>query len=363
MKIELYPTAYHARRARRGCGTVIRCRQGVFDCYPKPDLPPSNTSEQLAVRAVGKATAEAWRALSPEQKAAWAGLGRKSEPIFPRRSVEPLTGYRLFQSCARYRQILGLAIHADPQGFAPPESVTGIELLPSADPRAFRFKVFHTAKAPGPYRLIVSLSPATGSRGRRADRHNGRHIKGFGPDSTAPLPASGGVVEFSEARFTIRPGERFGLWVRIVHEQTGSAGPEFFVDLERPTSPPEDGKGRLHGPGRRPEGLPRLGSADLSSGCRNSLRSPGWSETPSPFRSREGWRGRARVRSSPLPFFRARSGSPFPCWCRGSLTRPPESGPLRRGLRRRRHRSTPLPGLFEHIRQGSASGQTQQPLL
>jgi len=239
MKIELEPSAYHARRARRGARVVIRCRKGVFDCYPMPDLPPSNTPEQQAVRAIGKATVEAWRGLTVEQKAAWSELGRRVERIFPRRSVEPLTGYRLFQSCARYRQILGLPIHADPQGFPPPESVTGIGLLPSADPRTFRFRVHHTAKAPAGYRLIVSISPSTGRRGRKADRRNGRHIKGFGPASTVALPASGGVVEFTGARFTVRPGERFGMWVRIVHEHTGSAGPEFFADLTRPEMPAE----------------------------------------------------------------------------------------------------------------------------
>ena len=285
MKIELEPSAYHARRARRGARVVIRCRKGVFDCYPMPDLPPSNTPEQQAVRAIGKATVEAWRGLTVEQKAAWSELGRRVERIFPRRSVEPLTGYRLFQSCARYRQILGLPIHADPQGFPPPESVTGIGLLPSADPRTFRFRVHHTAKAPAGYRLIVSISPSTGRRGRKADRRNGRHIKGFGPASTVALPASGGVVEFTGARFTVRPGERFGMWVRIVHEHTGSAGPEFFADLTRPEMPAEsssDTEVTVSGASHAPQG--KQGTLSGRGGA-NELVVPRESRVGKPTRS------------------------------------------------------------------------------
>ncbi len=87
--------------------------------------------------------------------------------------------------------------------------------------------------------MIVSISPATVSAGRKADRRNGRHIKGYGVQSTVVLPASGGEIEFTDARFAIGAGQRFGIWLRVVHVSSGTAGSECFCDAYKLISDPE----------------------------------------------------------------------------------------------------------------------------
>ena len=244
MKVTLLPTALHARRARRGADVVIRCRRnGVVDMYPKPKQRPSNSGEQLHVRTAWRAGVAAWQALSPEQKRAWSETARQADRMLNRQSTESLTGYRLFQGAARYRQLLELPILTEPAGFVLPGEIRKVEVLPSSDPATYRFRIFHNVKGPSAFRVIVSISPDTGSRGRKADRRSGRLIKGYGPASTAELPASGGVIEFRDARFAVGPGRRFGAWVRIIHPETGSGGPEFFADLTRPEIPPSEDAG------------------------------------------------------------------------------------------------------------------------
>lgn len=234
MKIKVEPMLPDPHRAMDDRKMVVRCRKGVYDVYPKPELPPSNTTEQLAVRAAWRAGVAAWGALTPEQKAAWKAQAMQANALQGRMPTGRLTGYRMFQSSAKYRQILGLPILNDPKGVIPPAAVTSLEPLPDPNPRTFRFRVHHDVENPEVCRLIVSISPPTSSPKRKPDRRNGRHIKGYGVASTVELPPSGDVLEFTDARFAVLPGQRFGVWVRIVHPDSGTSGPEYAGDFIRP---------------------------------------------------------------------------------------------------------------------------------
>ncbi len=133
MKIELHPSVTHARRALRGEPRIIRQRGRITDMYDKPELPPSNTSEQLAVRAAWRTGTAAWNAFSPEEKAVWSAAAKVTDTRVLRRSVERLSGYQHFQACAKFRQILGLPLLETPEDFLYPAELTSVELLPSAD--------------------------------------------------------------------------------------------------------------------------------------------------------------------------------------------------------------------------------------
>lgn len=234
MKIKVHPTVTHARRALRGESKVIRLQGDSIVMYDKPTLPESKTPEQLAVRDAWRAAVDAWRPLSTATKAAWSDLARTVDAALLRQSSEPLNGYRLFLSCAKVRQILGQPVLTEPQGFSAPVSPTAVELLPAADEHTLRFRIRHEVRGAGAYRIVVSMTPPTVAPSRKPDRRNGRHIKGYGPQSTAILPEDGGVVEFTGTRYAAGSGQRLGVWVRVVHPETAIAGPEFFADVVRP---------------------------------------------------------------------------------------------------------------------------------
>lgn len=244
MKITLYPTATHARRANRDKSMVIRNRMGHFDMYPRPDIPNPNTPDQQAARGAWSRASAAWGSLSPEEKARWNAYATVHERFFDRRNVEPLTGYRVFQAAASNRQILGMAMPGAAPVLPPPAVPDRVEILPAADTSTLRLRVHHGLRAEG-FRLVVAMSPATPRQSRKPDRRNGRHVRGWGEASTAPLPASGGEVVFTGCRYAVEPGQRFGVWLRVVRESDGLSSAEMALDFIRPESAdtPAEGEG------------------------------------------------------------------------------------------------------------------------
>ncbi len=234
MKVNGVPSVTHFRRAAgSGSSCVFRIRGGVIETYEARDLPNPDTSEQQLSRGAFRQSSAAWRALSAEEKLAWDRYARANVGWFVgRQTAEPLTGLRVFHAAAGNLQILGLPILSEAPSQPPPEGLHKLELLPTGELDTLRLRVEHGLPGDG-YRVVVSMSPATLRPSRKADRRTGRHVCGWGAGSTASLPVSGGVVEFTGCRYSVEPGQRFGVWVRVVRESDGLGSVEMFLDVIR----------------------------------------------------------------------------------------------------------------------------------
>lgn len=87
-------------------------------------------------------------------------------------------------------------------------------------------------------------------------------ICGYGSQSLAPLPESGGVVTFTGAQFGIEPGQRYGVEMRIVRVADGVHGRAQFADLLR-VDLKDSGPKAQEGP-KRQETAPETASRPLS---------------------------------------------------------------------------------------------------
>lgn len=235
MKVSLIPSVSHARRA---CGKdtpmVVRLhKSGVVDMYhASPCVNPDTPQQQITRRRFGDGAAR-WSSLAPEQKEKWSAFARRWPRLFERPSGEPLTGNRAFYASAYWRRLLGLDVLTDPPLALPPPPQLRLELLPSAEDDTLRIRVEHQLKSGG-LSLVVSMTPPTARPSRKPLRRDARYVKGVDVSSTAPLPEPGGVVTFTGCRFAVRPGERFGVWVRIIRRSSGLASPEVAADFIRP---------------------------------------------------------------------------------------------------------------------------------
>ncbi len=228
-----YHSALYLRRAFTDGNMAYGVSGQRYYAYERPKISNPNTTEQQRSRSAWKVSSAAWMALPGEVKAAWADYAKKRDRDFDHFGQERLSGYRLFQASAGYRQIMDLPIRTAPPVASPPLGLDNLELLPGPLPGTFRFRVTHQLGSGTGYRVIVSMTPATARGSRAPERKYARHIKGWGVQSTCQLPPSGSVIEFRDARFPIAAGRRFGVWVRVVRENDGLARTDKFFDFIR----------------------------------------------------------------------------------------------------------------------------------
>jgi hypothetical protein len=224
-----------AARRVLGAGTtsVRKCRD-TCQLYTQVRAANPNTSEQQAIRDAGKLIAATWRALTPEHHEQWKAAARKLTPEFGR-SLGQLTGYMLFCHCARNCLNVGAPLPESLPGLLCLRGPGEVVLLPAGDPSAFHFTIKHDidAAACASYRVLTQMTPPTARSCRAPEARNGRLICGFGPASAPPLPRSGQTLEFTGARYAVAPGQRFGVWMRMVHLPDGLSSEDVFLDLVR----------------------------------------------------------------------------------------------------------------------------------
>lgn len=231
-KNEMTCTAF--RRALSGTQLCVRTRRGRAHTYVQPDPANPDSPQQQAVREGLGSLANAWNSLTPERKEEWRAAARRLVLDFPD-CAGALNCYSLFTQCAVNCTILGEALPEAAPGYRRPGALTGIELLPTDDAARYTFRLEHGIR-PGScrrYRVITSVTPATPKLTHRPDASRLRLINGYCPASGSRLPASGGIILFTDAGITVAPGSRFGVSMRIVHLPEGLASEELFVDLER----------------------------------------------------------------------------------------------------------------------------------
>ncbi len=84
MIVTVAPCVSEIRRAARKSGMIARCRDGVFDTYPKPVSRKSDTPDQQCTRTAWKVGKQGWTALAADEQNAW-----NSSSTSPRMSNAP----------------------------------------------------------------------------------------------------------------------------------------------------------------------------------------------------------------------------------------------------------------------------------
>jgi hypothetical protein len=131
------------------------------------------------------------------------------------------------------RYVLGLEPLREAPALPRPRKVSKIELEFTAQSDEFRLRVEHGIDAPSGYVLMVRITPRR-NPGRTPIAAEARCICGLGPESTTPLPVSGGTVTFEGARYAVEPGGKLGLAATVVRVADGLVSPEAFFILKKP---------------------------------------------------------------------------------------------------------------------------------
>ncbi len=238
LRIRVRQCLTEVRRATNREGLVARRQGEEISIYPKPPVPEKFTAEQLRSQDALACVGLAWRLLGATEKAEWDRYGALFEKHYPRQSTCRLTGQLVYCGAATRRLMLAMDPPTEaPLMAAPPPPPASVELLPMTGAgetaaRTFRLRLVHGGATEGMV-VVGRLGPATSGPARKPDRRHSTLICGFHPNSARPLPPSGEIVTFSDARTAIEPGARFGLWLATMRLSDGIASPERFFDLIR----------------------------------------------------------------------------------------------------------------------------------
>lgn len=205
---------------------------GEMYAYARPQHTITNTSEQRKAQLVTEYAAKVWTELSVEARAEWQKFTLQFACVPKRRRALDVC-----REAQRQRLQLGLEPTLTAPRFGFPAPVTLATLVQSDAHDEFRFIIEHAVETPEPYAVQVKITKPMKTVACTPREKDTSYICGIGPYSAAPLPASGQVVCFTEARFAVKPGERFGVVFRIVRIEDGLTSPVAFFDMVRPGEP------------------------------------------------------------------------------------------------------------------------------
>lgn len=218
----------------KASGVVYSVRGGCTIASARPGPPPPPTSDQELLRTLMQEATRAWAGLACEVRAAWQSYAQRYLTQNHRREEKAPDGKSAYVGCAMQRAILGLEFPQAAPLEPPPMALWDLTLQPSSAPGEFVVGLSHGLgdKVSG---LVVQvrLTPATASPARKPRPNQARLICGIGPQSAAALVPDGQAIRFSQARFAIAAGERFGLEAKLVRTSDGVAGKALFCDLLR----------------------------------------------------------------------------------------------------------------------------------
>ncbi len=232
MIIELVRGMSDVKRWFRNSDFAVRNWYGKTVGMAKASPADQRTPSQLAARGSMKEAGLAWRDLPEETRAQWNDYARRFGNVISAQLYNDVTGWGVFLPAWRNRALLVETPPVAPLDHAPPTPVVAVEEVFTGVETTCSFRVTHGVGPEG-HVLLVRMTPETATRARQPYARTARMIRGHGPESMVPLPASGGVVTFTNACFAIRPGRRYGIAMRIVRVEDGVHSREFFADLYR----------------------------------------------------------------------------------------------------------------------------------
>ncbi len=222
----------HSKRWFRYSDITVKNSQGQNIGMSRARPANPCTDDQTAARDSMRTAGEAWRALTVEQKDMWAAWARRFGDPPGKQLYRDYHGWDVFLPAWRNRSLLGLVPVIEPIMDPAPPPVSVVEEVPTGGDTSFSFRIRHNAPSEGNL-LIVRITPATATAARRPYARCARMVCGHGPQSAVPLPPDGDVVTFTGTRFTIPPGQRFGVALRIIRVDDGIHSRELFADLLR----------------------------------------------------------------------------------------------------------------------------------
>ena len=201
------------------------------EAYARARVKPRNpqTRDQVAARTIAKDAARCWSTLSPEARDGWKRFTQQFACV-----ARPRRPMNVCREAQRMRLILGLPTTTEAPRLAFPPPVTGCTLLPATDPNEYSFSIEHAVDVPAGNMVLVKITRAMETVACTPEEHRARCVCGLGPQSATALPENGGVVTFTNARFAIGPGERFGAAFTVIRVEDGLASQVAFFDLIRP---------------------------------------------------------------------------------------------------------------------------------
>lgn len=240
MFVKYSPEVRGLKGSSRRSQLVFCVRQGQTYAYEKPEPRDARSPDQLAQRAMMKASTDAWGALTPAQRTAWDAYAARHGALVAEPGRRPLRGMELFVRAGIMARTLELPPPADAPVLVPPCGLDGFEPVAAAE-GALRLKITHCMGPADGLLLVVKATAPSPSPARKPRAKEARMVHGLNARSAVPLPLSGGEVEFSGIRYPVAPGQRFGVVVQIVRGDGALAGRSAWFDLTMPY-PPQGGE-------------------------------------------------------------------------------------------------------------------------
>ncbi len=234
MKVEIRPCLWEVRKAARRFGLTAKRHQNQIVLLKKVGFSGKFSEEQLRTQESMGLAGLAWSLMTPEVRKAWDAYAERYESHYARQSANRLQG-RWFYSGAAIRRLM---LASDPPTEkplpAPPPPAPGkLDLLPADGlDNTLRIRLRHRGATAGVL-LVARISRPMARLSNKPNRRESPLICGFHPASAVPMPTSGEVATFENARFAIEPGERFGLWLYAMRVSDGVASRESYYDLVR----------------------------------------------------------------------------------------------------------------------------------
>ena len=230
MKFDLEAHFKAAKGTVKNTGLVFVTSKETGEVIARAKTRPKNprTQDQIRSREIARVAVRCWSDLGAEARAGWQeftvrfGCAQKL-----RRALD------VCREAQRMRLILGLPTTTEAPHRCFPAPVTGLTPEPCANPNEFRFRVEHALDTPAGHMVLVKITPPMPTAARTPREPDARAICGLGPASAAAMPGGGGVVAFSNARFAIEPGKRFGVALTVIRAEDGLASPVAFFDVIR----------------------------------------------------------------------------------------------------------------------------------
>lgn len=211
-----------------GYKTLRGGRVRVFRRSVRRDV---NTLHQQEVKNFLRYAVANWRTLTQAQRTAWESYA--DAHFSKNRNGEEVeaSGMSTYVRANFMRQLLGLALTSDAPSLAPPLPLLRLEQLPAQNPDTVGLAVHHRIENLADLLVLVRMTPAGSFPGDGPNVTDYRLVRGVTPDSAQPLPATGGQLLFTPARFIVNDGERYGVEARVVRATDGLASPAVFGDF------------------------------------------------------------------------------------------------------------------------------------
>jgi hypothetical protein len=184
-----------------------------------------NTAQQKLQRSEMRAAVKLWSQLTMQQRKDWKNYAELYRDAL-RISEEDLNfDCNLFRGIQQFCRRIGGEFIPDSPLHPPPRRASAILQAVSDSPTTFCFRIQHSIADTTGMHVLFEITPATKNplTCKPLEKHF-VYICGLNEASFQPLQESGAVYRIRHARFAVKPGERFGVRIRILSAEHVPSG-------------------------------------------------------------------------------------------------------------------------------------------